>query len=462
MKRKELRLILGSAVGALICLFVASPIVSHQFAAFRFSIKILPGLGYTRFELPPIGLVEAKTHISPLSIVLSLQSINLDKLQQLLAIGGSKEILIATWAGIKWKLVGRLLLWALFIAVVGGIWGSSWVSRRWHDLIKGGLTGVVLVLILVFVTVSSYNYQALASPTYKGALAGVPWVIGLARNAWNNWSVLGDTARLFVRNLNQVMATSQAPLQHIDRHFKILHVSDLHNNPQAIDFILEICTTLTPDIIIDTGDLTDFGTPLEETFYSGLSRIKTPYYVVLGNHDSPSIAEKITYITGVTILDGFISVDNIQIMGSRDPASWTNTLVPSSAEQILNQEGIIRGWLRMASTPPFLLAVHDPRTARLFSGEIPVILAGHTHVSKIEKSNGTITINAGTTGGAGLRGLMVEKEVPLTAALLYVDTEGASPILAAVDLIRLYPREKRFELTRSMVSLDSNLDQDIL
>ena len=112
-------LLLGSVVGALVFLSVASPSVSHQLAAFRFSLQVSPGLGYTRLELPPIGSVEAKTHLPPFSLVLNLQSIDLNGLQQLLSIPDSKDVLLTTLAAIKWQLLGRLLLRATIVAALG-------------------------------------------------------------------------------------------------------------------------------------------------------------------------------------------------------------------------------------------------------------------------------------------------------------------------------------------------------
>ena len=453
MKRKEVMLLLGSVVGALVFLSVASPSVSHQLAAFRFSLQVSPGLGYTRLELPPIGSVEAKTHLPPFSLVLNLQSIDLNGLQQLLSIPDSKDVLLTTLAAIKWQLLGQLLLRATIVAALGGAWGSSWVRRSWRDLIQGSITGILLVLMVMIITAATYNPQALVNPVYRGALAGAPWVLGLAQNAWHNWNALGSTAKIFVRNLRQVMAqaTTQLPLEQIDRDFKILHVSDLHNNPQAIDFILDICDNLAPDIIIDTGDLTDFGTPLEEALFSRLSLLRTPYYLVLGNHDSPAVAESVAKIPGLVLLDGSTKAGSIRMIGSRDPASWTDAIAPSSSEQISIQADLIQSWLQTSNEQPFLLAVHDPRTAQLLVGQIPLILTGHTHINMVESKGGTVLVNAGTTGGAGLRGLLGEKEVPLTASLLYVDTTGSEPTLDAVDVISLYPRENRFELIRTVI-----------
>ena len=453
MKRRDFILILCAVVGAIVFLSVVSPTVNLQLAAFRFSVQVLPGLGYTRLELPPIGSMEAKTHLGLCNLVLSLQNIDLDSLQQLLNAPGSKEMLITTLLAPKWQLLSQLLLRAAAIAALGGAWGGTLIKRSRQNFIRGSITGIVIALLITLMTVISYEPQALTNPVYSGALRGAPWALGLAQNAWHNWDALGSSVKLFVRNLRQVMAksTSQLPPEKLDRDLRILHVSDLHNNPLAIDFILEICDNFSPDLIIDTGDLTDFGTPLEETFFKNLALIKVPYYFVLGNHDSPVVAEKVLEIPGITLLDGPEEFSNISILGFRDPASLTGSLEPAASQQVSNQVNVIRFWLQSETNQPFILAVHNPTVAQSFAGEIPLILTGHTHIPSVTIQNGSVLVNAGTTGGAGLRGLLGEKEVPLTAALLYIDISGTTPVVDAIDMISLYPRENRFELTRTAI-----------
>ncbi|MGI6128711.1 MAG: metallophosphoesterase family protein [bacterium] len=454
MKRKELSIILCAVAGALLFLFIAVPTTDHQLAAFRFSLSLTPGSGLTKMELPPVGSVGAKTHLAPWNLVLTLKSVDFDGLQQLINTPGSKDALIATLFSLKWKLLSRFAIKMTLIAALGGAFGSLWIRRSRRDFLYGLSSGIAVVFIMVLVTSATYDLHGFSSPVYNGALKGAPWALGLAQNAWEDWNDLGGNVRVFVQNLRQVMAktNSQLPPEKLENDFKVLHVSDLHNNPLAIDFISEINNNFIPDLIIDTGDLTDFGTTVEDTVLKHLTDLETPYYLVLGNHDSPIIAEKVADMTGVTLLEGIEEVNNIKIMGIRDPGSLTHNLTPASSDQISAQVDIIQGWLQSMNQAPFILAVHNPAIAEHFVGEIPVILTGHTHTSRIDISTGTVLINAGTTGGAGVRGLLREKEVALTAALLYIDTSGLTPVLDAVDIICLYPRENRFELTRTAIS----------
>ena len=41
---------------------------------------------------------------------------------------------------------------------------------------------------------------------------------------------------------------------------RVLHVSDLHLNPQAFDVIEQIVDQFAIDVVVDTGDINDWGT----------------------------------------------------------------------------------------------------------------------------------------------------------------------------------------------------------
>src|SRR5687767_15987356 len=86
--------------------------------------------------------------------------------------------------------------------------------------------------------------------------------------------------------------------------FRVLHVSDIHNNPAAFPFLREVAQQFQVEFIIDTGDLTDFGSPLEATIGREIARLPFPYVIVLGNHDSPTVGTALAQLPNVTVLDG--------------------------------------------------------------------------------------------------------------------------------------------------------------
>jgi hypothetical protein len=97
-----------------------------------------------------------------------------------------------------------------------------------------------------------------------------------------------------------------------------------------------------------------------------------------------------------------------------------------------------------AAEPPDVdvVLVHDARTAADLGGEVPLVLAGHTHepsdetIEPPDEDDGsgdtdtteepppdTRLLVEGSTGGAGLRGLQGDEPKPLQASVLYFDPD---------------------------------------
>jgi hypothetical protein len=109
--------------------------------------------------------------------------------------------------------------------------------------------------------------------------------------------------------------------------------------------------------------------------------------------------------------------------------------------------------------PPDLLLVHNPDVARAFAGRVPVLVSGHTHRQEVEKIKGSIYINPGTTGAAGIRGLAAPagpRRTVSSAAILYFSPplpgggKRSSFSLTAVDLVNFDPLSGKFGVERQL------------
>lgn len=450
MRRKALLFFACSLLGAALVFFFLGP-VAYKLGAFRFALRVLPGLGRTRLELPPVGAVEAGTHLGIWDFEVTLQSVDLDRLQSLLATAGTRQdVLTALREGGK-QILAHFFFRGLVLAAAGGLWGASWLRCSWRDRGKGALVGAGALILVAATTAATFDLQAFQNPTYSGVLKGAPWMLRLAQESWQRLDRLNSDVKFWTQSLRQVLerANAMTPLEDLQDDLKVLHASDVHNNPLGLNFIAQIRDHFSPDLIVNTGDLTDFGTPLEKGLLVRLSSLQVPHYLVLGNHDSPVVAEEVRKVTGIHLLDGWVEVGGLSLLGRSDPVSISADIRPASADEVLAQVADLSAVIHEKGKVPFFLVAHDPRVGDSFVGLIPVILVGHTHQAKVEAREGSVVVNAGTTGGAGVRGLLQgREEVPLTAALLYVDTKAATPELEAVDIIRLYPQEGRFELAR--------------
>jgi hypothetical protein len=77
--------------------------------------------------------------------------------------------------------------------------------------------------------------------------------------------------------------------------------------------------------------------------------------------------------------------------------------------------------LLASDQPPTVDVVltHDARTATDIAGQVPLVLAGHTHRPAEDRIDTTTVLVEGSTGGAGLRGFGGEEPEPLTSSVLY-------------------------------------------
>ncbi len=207
------------------------------------------------------------------------------------------------------------------------------------------------------------------------------------------------------------------------------------------------------DIIVDTGDISDFGSPLEAILLERINDFTIPYIFVAGNHDSPEIISAMELINNVVVVnDEIINVKGFNILGIHDPASISTDVVPPNEEAVFQYIERAEMKLQEVENTPDIFIVHHPHIAEPFVSRIPVILHGHRHRVSIKNDSGSVIIDAGTSGAAGIRGLQSRTEVPYSVVLLHFirieDEENA--ILRATDVIKIFNLEGSFNIERTI------------
>jgi len=264
-----------------------------------------------------------------------------------------------------------------------------------------------------------------------------------------------DQTHSLVSNIRQLFSSVNSlsilgnPEQEDDT-LKVLLVSDLQSNPVGIEFIKALANKFRVNLIVDAGDLTDFGSPLETHLAEGLMEIDLPYVFAPGNHDSADTIEFVQNMKNSIILNGqAVNVRGLQILGNADPLSASKEV---SADQPEWNRLLERQVQEMLAAPPDpdvdLVVVHNPRVAKKLAGLYPLIVTGHTHQQSIELVKGTIILNPGSSGAAGLRGLYTDQLVPYSAIILYI-RPGQGP--TAADTIKYDPLSDRFYIERKML-----------
>lgn len=132
----------------------------------------------------------------------------------------------------------------------------------------------------------------------------------------------------------------------------VLHVSDIHNNPVAYNFAAQVVESFDVDLILDTGDLTDWGTALEAEITRRIEALGRPYVFVSGNHDSPQVVQRLLETSHAVVLGEPVVIAGLHIAGTGDLVAGSYLPTPAS----------LGNWLPLPrrSTPSGPLGQIDP------------------------------------------------------------------------------------------------------
>lgn len=451
---RKCRIILIALLGALLAISLFNQ-THFSFASLDFQVSLrFLSQGKTEIMFPPLGTVSASTHMFPAKISLILKNINFEILQELIAQGIEQQRL---FTDMQLKLNHLLKIYALktiCLGVVGSILAA--IIFRPNDIkvcLKSGIIGLCFSSLMVGSIYYTYDIKQFYNPKYYGALENAPWMIEMLQESLAKIEQLGQRIQTTAQNVDTLFQQ----LEHTDmvkrstsETIKILHVSDIHNNPIAFQFMEQMIESFDVDIIVDTGDITDFGTPLESMLLDKIESLGVPYLFVAGNHDSPQVISTLENINSVININGsLINVKGIIFAGINDPASISNNVVLPLQEKMNEYMMQINDMLYASETVPDVLLVHNPWLGKMFAGRVRTILHGHNHQYGIETIKGSLLINAGTTGAAGIRGLGESNEVPYSLAVLHfenqqADTSGLNWRLIATDTIQVYNSKPGF------------------
>ncbi|WP_018247571.1 metallophosphoesterase family protein [Orenia marismortui] len=449
-------------IATLIVLFLINFTAAKVYKLSVFEVEIDLNLSthpQTIIDFPPIGEIRAATHKAPVDLNLTLAAIHQDRLSQIINNMGSKDELITLLKARSKVIIQLFIIRLLVISVLGGIIGASIVVYNRQSIIAGLLVGITIIAILTLSTYYTYEISKFNDPNFEGMLEAAPWMIGLIQEGLNSLDQLGYEMQLIASNMSELFSKVDTlrPLSRVTGDLKVLHITDIHNNPVALPYIEEIVKSFGVDFIIDTGDITDYGTPLEGELLKKINDLKVPYVFIAGNHDSPDIVDKMSSFENVVVIQAdVINIKGLVIAGVEDPAAKTNQIKPVDEEDVVNYKEGLEELVERLKLPPDIVITHNFTVGKDLTGRIPLLLHGHDHAFKIYKMKGTTVIDAGTTGAAGIRGLESEEGIPYSVALLHYNNlkeeERERWSLDVVDIIKFYDRHSGFILERQLIN----------
>ena len=466
-----------SLSGAIIGIFLLGR-ASYSWHGFEVELRVLPSVtGETRLRLVPLGEVKAQTHKAPIILLASLEQIQIDEIQKFLKSTPKQEVIEQEAKQVGRQIVTNFVLRQLLLSALGALIAPAFLRVKGRHYLTAMGIGSAATGIMLWGIASGFDGKAFQNPTYSGTLKQAPWVIQFGRDAFTKYEALSQKLKTVAGNLNTLYGRITAVSDKIGfdntgETFRILHVSDIHNNPAAIKFLREVADQFKVSLIVDTGDLTDFGSPPETQLVKEISSLPFPYVFVAGNHDSKSVTDALAKFSNVTLLNGQrAEIEGLSFVGVPNPASQRPGVgsVDVSAEEMQKGAEELQRLVTAQQQIPDIVAVHDPKEAVLILGRVPLILCGHMHREYIETFEPpavlpnavglpatlrTISCNAGTTGAAGGRYFDKTSGVPFSCAVLTFrrslapavapGTPSASlpdkpqrPLLRAIDLIVL-------------------------
>jgi predicted phosphodiesterase len=422
----------------------------------RFDARIGPGR--TVVSLPPLGALTADTHTAPLRLGATLEEVRIQELADEVRNLGTQGVIDE----VQEDLAGRMRTLALrgaLVCVLGTLILALVVFRaRWRPVAVAAATALVIVGGSEAAAFATYDPEAFRQPTFSGSLALAPQLIGPVGTATGRIDRFREELARVVSGAARVYASISASPVGGPAEVRVLHISDIHLSPLGMAFARQLAFAFDVDFVLDTGDITSFGTPAEALILGEVPSFERPYLFVRGNHDSITIQDELDRVSNAVVLDGrAVSERGIAVYGLGDPVFTPNKLAGLDDAQIGAQVAAvgprIAADIRTLPRPPDVVAVHDDRMAAAVAGAVPLVVSGHFHQPSDTVVDGTLYLRIGSTGGAGANVFTTEAGVPLSAEILHFRPAhgGELPALVGWDLVTEAPVTGNLTIERHTV-----------
>jgi predicted MPP superfamily phosphohydrolase len=395
----------------------------------------------TSVDLPPVGSVRFDTHLAPFQISASIRSVDIESAQRVIDTPALLDDLMASAPDKVRAAAARALAWSIVFSLGGAALLTALATRTRQGLVVGLATATGAVTLVGVATVATFDSGKFAQPQFTGLLSSAPYLQRrtetLAARLEGYRSGLAD----FVESVTTLYAVGQRlpkPGTGLEGDVTtVLHISDLHLNPLGFDLTDRLVDQFKVDAVVDSGDLSTWGTTAEEGFVNRIGSLKVPYVFVRGNHDSPLIADAVARQRNAVVLDGQVrEVAGLTFAGIADPRN-----LPAEGKKDNSGKDRVAGSVALLSgvigqyddahpdAPVQVAVVHDPTRIEGLLGQVPLVLSGHLHERDVTFKDGTRVMVEGSTGGAGLtanglQSLTDGNPVPLEATLLYFAKSG--------------------------------------
>ena len=445
--------ILGVALIGLVVGVLLGARAQTDIGPFQAEMSLRPATsGETEVVIPPLGALHINSHDGPLRLTVRLGALDQGRTQALFTDPSGITRASQTVVDDLREGILRLGFRTVSVSVLGAVVIGLLVFRSTRRAAWCGGVALAVTAGTFGLAAGTLRPDSIEQPRYEGLLVNAPAIVGDARRIAQDYGKYAEQLKTIVANVSRIYTTvNKLPnYEQADGGIRVLHVSDLHLNPSAWPTIRTVVEQFDIDAVIDTGDITDWGSEPEANYVGSISLLGVPYVYIRGNHDSAVTAAAVGRQRGAVVLENQVTdVAGLRIAGVGDPRftpdKETSPAGSGRSRQVIEQ--VYEAGSRLAATikasgkPADLCLVHDPESAPALNGVCPTILAGHLHHREVRTlpklpaiPNPSRVLVQGSTGGAGLRGLEGEEPTPLQMSVLYFDD---AKILQAYDDIQL-------------------------
>jgi predicted phosphodiesterase len=453
LRRPQLRHVLPPLLGAVAALLLLGPLTRTTGTLGPGRVEVsasFRGSSGTVVEVPPLGRVSAPTHSTAVGVDVRLVELDVEALQQDLDDFDQVEQVRDEIEDQLPGLLRRALLGGVLrAAALGALVGLLLPARRWWHPVLGAAGAALVVVAALAGVARSFDATAFNEARYDGALSRAPAVFAAVQRHVDGLGDVQDRVATVSAQLEDLFATAAgSTAAGPDADVTILHVSDIHSNPLGVEVAGQLADAFDVEAILDTGDLTSFGLPVEARIAEQIADIGHPWYLVAGNHDSDEVRQALADAPNITVVDGEVDIAGLTVLGIPDPTFTAHNEIDTDESNARKEElaGAVAAITR--SIDPDVLAVHDLRQAQEVDGDVPLVVAGHVHeTTSAVGEQGTRFLTVGSTGATGLGSFTVQTDLPYEAELLRFD--GGQ--LVAIDRIRVRGLDGAFEIEREVI-----------
>jgi len=431
--------------------FTLAPGTTTYVGPLQTEVRVHPSLRPgVQVDLPPVGEVSFDTHEAPVLVTANITSVDLDAAARLVRSPQQLLALELTVTDTIRAATVRAVLYSAGSGLAGALVAGVVVYRARRRALQTVASCLVVVLGTAGATAATFDPAALSQPRFTGLLSRAPYVVSSARSAVERLEsyrsglsdIVTSVSTLYAVSANlPVLGDAQAGGTGLGEDVTtVLHVSDLHLNPLGFDLADSLVKQFGVQAVVDTGDITTWGSAAESSYLGRIPGLGVPYVFVRGNHDSTQTQAAVA-AEGATVLDDgqTAEVAGLRFAGWGDPVftpDGEGSEATGGARSVQEQShqrlaDAVEAWDGAHPDDRVDVAlVHDPSGLEPLQGTVPLVLAGHLHKRRVTlDASGTRTMVEGSTGGAGvtsagLNRLADGKPVPLEATLLYFGTRG--------------------------------------